>query len=107
MSRSYERRLLEYLRHYREVGSEVKRILKKFDPNVKVYVFGSVVRGRFTAASDIDILVVTNELSKKYEMMVEVYKEVEAPVEIHITTPEKYQSWYRKFIPSGEIVEID
>nr|BAJ49406.1 DNA polymerase beta domain protein region [Candidatus Caldarchaeum subterraneum] len=106
MSRSYEERLLEYMRRYREVGAEVKRILRKIDPDVRVFVFGSVVRGRYTAASDIDILVVTDDLSKKYEMMVEVYRSVEAPVELHITTPQKYRSWYSRFIPLDELVEI-
>lgn len=107
LSRNYEARLLEYLRRYREVGAEVKRILKKFDPDVRVFVFGSVVRGRYTAASDIDILVVTDNLSRKYEMMVEVYKQLEAPIQLHITTPEKYRSWYSRFIPVDELVEIN
>ncbi len=104
--RRYEEKLLEHMRRFREVGAEVKHILREIDPDVREFVFGSVVRGRFTAASDIDILVVTDDLSKKYEMMVEVYRRVEAPVELHITTPEKYRSWYSRFIPVDELVEI-
>ncbi|MDJ0270719.1 MAG: nucleotidyltransferase domain-containing protein [Aigarchaeota archaeon] len=106
MSKSYEDIVLGYLKNYREVGVEVKNILRRLDPDVEVYVFGSVVRGRYTASSDIDILVVTDDLERKYEMMVEVYKRVEAPIELHIITREKFNGWYRRFIPSDEVVEI-
>ena len=106
MAKRYEDIILEYLKDYRKVGFEVKNILRRFDPDVEVYVFGSVIRGRYTASSDIDILVVTSDLAKKYEMMVEVYRRVEAPIELHITTREKFYGWYRRFIPADEIVEI-
>jgi len=74
------------LENYREVAEEVKRIVLELDPQAEVYVFGSVVRGLYTASSDIDILVITRNIDKKYEIMVEVYKRVEAPVELHIVT---------------------
>jgi len=106
MSRSYENTILEYLRNYMKVASEVKEIIKGIDSNAKVYVFGSVVKGRYTATSDIDILVVTERIEEKYRMMVEVYKRIKAPVELHITTPKKFASWYRRFIKSEEIVEV-
>jgi len=43
LSREYERELLNYLKNYMRVAQEVKGILKAIDPQVKVYVFGSVV----------------------------------------------------------------
>lgn len=92
MLRRYEDRLLDYLKNYLEVGRKVKRMLSSIDPNVRVYIFGSVVKGFITALSDTDILVVTENIDMKYEMMVSVYTEVEAPVELHITTPEKFSS---------------
>jgi predicted nucleotidyltransferase len=52
----------------------VKDIVLKLDPKAKVYVFGSVVRGDYTASSDIDILVVTSDIKLKYELMVAVYR---------------------------------
>ena len=75
MSNQY-RSNLDYLRNYRSVAGKVKEIVVRIDPNAKVYVFGSVVRGRYTAFSDIDILVVTEKISLKYDMMVAVYKEL-------------------------------
>jgi len=106
LSREYERELLNYLKNYMEVAREVKGILKTIDPQVKVYVFGSVVRGKFTAASDIDILAVTEAIEKKKEMIVEVYKKMKAPVELHVTSPNKFETWYMKFINANEIVEV-
>lgn len=106
MSRRYEDTLLNYLRNYLGVGREVKRILSSIDPNVRVYIFGSVVKGYITALSDIDILVVTENIDMKYEMMVRVYREVEAPIELHITTPGKFSSWYMRFISPNEIIEV-
>lgn len=56
---------LEYLRNYREVAKKVGSMVERFDPEARVYVFGSVVRGNYTAASDIDILVVTTKIKLK------------------------------------------
>lgn len=62
------------MRNYREVAKKVGSIVERFDPEARVYVFGSVVRGNYTAASDIDILVVTTKINLKYELMVAVYR---------------------------------
>jgi predicted nucleotidyltransferase len=37
-----------------------------------------------TASSDIDVLVVTQRLEHKYEMMVAVYQRLDAPIELHV-----------------------
>lgn len=98
--------MLDKLRNYREVAGKVKEVVKKFDPEARVFVFGSVVKGRYTAASDIDVLVVTSKTEKKYEMIVEVYKSVDAPVELHVTTQEKLNNWYMRFIEPRELEEV-
>jgi predicted nucleotidyltransferase len=87
-------------------STRVKSIIRRFDPNARVYVFGSVVRGEYTALSDIDILAVISNLDLKYNIMVTVYSEVNAPVELHIVTPELYENWYERFIKPEEIIEI-
>ncbi|MCC6034401.1 MAG: nucleotidyltransferase domain-containing protein [Desulfurococcaceae archaeon] len=55
-------------------------------------MFGSVVRGEYTALSDIDILAAISNLDLKYNIMVTVYSEVNAPVELHIVTLELYEN---------------
>ena len=93
-------------REYIKVARRVKGIVHSIDPDAKVYVFGSVVRGEATAMSDIDILVVTKMIERKYEMMVKVYKAVEEPVELHIVTEDLLERWYKRFIPVEELIEI-
>jgi predicted nucleotidyltransferase len=79
---------LEYLKNYLVVAERVKEIVKLLDPSAKIYVFGSVVRGLCTAFSDIDILIVTENVNLKYDMMVAVYRElIDAPIQLHVVTP--------------------
>lgn len=56
--------------------------------------------------SDIDIIVIIRDLGKKYEIMAQVYRGVEAPIELHVVTEELFEKWYRKFIEPNEIIEI-
>lgn len=81
---------LYYLKNYMEVVHEVRDIIRKIDPDARVYVFGSLVRGKFTASSDIDLIVVTEKVERKYEMMVRVYKASEAPIKLHVVTPKGF-----------------
>jgi len=61
---------LDYLKNYLVVAERVKEIMKLLDPSAKIYVSGSVVRGLYTASSDIDILVITENVNLKYDIMV-------------------------------------
>jgi len=83
---------LEYLKSYRAVAERVKEIVKSLDPSAKTYVFGSVVRGLYTASSDIDILIVTENINLKYDIIVAVYRElIDAPIQLHVVTPGLYE----------------
>ncbi|MGC8937272.1 MAG: nucleotidyltransferase domain-containing protein [Candidatus Methanomethylicaceae archaeon] len=89
-----------------DLASSVKRLINSIDPTAKVYLFGSTVRGRHVPFSDIDILVITSKIDKKYDMIVKVYKEIQAPVELHVITNDLYEKWYKRFIPAEELIEI-
>lgn len=106
MSKPYELRVLEYLKSFREVAERVKEIARAIDPRVRVFVFGSTVRGRYTALSDIDVLVVVESLDKKYEIMTKVYREIEAPIELHVVTNELFEKWYKKFLDPSEVIQV-
>ncbi len=105
MSSGYEVRVLQYLRDYMRVAKHVKEVVKRVDPEARVFVFGSAVTGKYTGASDIDILVITKELRRKYDIMVEVYRSTEAPVELHVVTEEQFLRWYKRFV-GDSIVEV-
>ncbi|MEM0050087.1 MAG: nucleotidyltransferase domain-containing protein [Candidatus Bathyarchaeia archaeon] len=96
----------EEYRNYLKVVKKVKEIVHNIDPNARIFVFGSVIRGTATAISDIDILVVTKMIERKYDIMVKVYKAVEENVELHVVTEEVLERWYRRFIPDKELIEV-
>lgn len=94
------------LERHAELLKKVKQLVREVDPKARVYLFGSVVRGEATAASDIDILVVTELFARRHDMMVKVYKAVEEPVELHFATEDMLNKWYKRFIPQNELVEV-
>ncbi len=90
---------LEALRKYREVAEKVKEAARKIVGDAKVYVFGSALTGRYTAASDIDILIVADIGKEETTLLkAEIYKTVDAPVEIHVATQEQFERWYKRYI---------
>jgi predicted nucleotidyltransferase len=99
------RRALEALRRCREVAERAKEAAKRVAKDARVYVFGSVLTGRYTAASDIDILIVADigrDVADR--LKAEIYRSVDAPVEVHVATPEQFERWYRRFVDRLEEV---
>jgi len=96
------RETLEYLRKYREIAVAVKEIAKGDYEGVKAYVFGSTVKGEFTASSDIDILLVLNEVDKEEatELKAKILRRMgfRVPLQIHVATQSEFEEWYLKFI---------
>ncbi len=100
------RRALEQLGRYREIAKAVKGIVEGHWSDAKVYAFGSALEGRYTAASDIDILVVVDGVDREEAQRVkaEVYGAVDAPIELHVASSDEFERWHRRFI--GELEEI-
>jgi predicted nucleotidyltransferase len=106
MSEQYARsgrKALADLRDYRRIAATVKGLAKAVDPEAEVYVFGSAVRGDFTASSDIDILIVSERKELEDEMKLSIYRKVDAPIEVHFSTPAQFGGWYRRFIRDDEM----
>lgn len=101
------RRTLEALRNFMEVGRKVKKMVQEFWPNARVYVFGSSVRGRYTASSDIDILIVEDvDYEEASRVKAKIYMKLDYPVEIHVATRKQFANWYMRFIEEGGILEV-
>ncbi|MEM0329532.1 MAG: nucleotidyltransferase domain-containing protein [Nitrososphaerota archaeon] len=101
------KKILGYLRDYRRVAEAVKRIAMERCRNVRVLVFGSVVDGKATALSDIDVLVICDlGAEERVELKAEIRRRLgyDVPVELHIVSEEEYQDWYRRFM--GKFEEI-
>lgn len=80
--------------HMEERLEVVKRIAKETDADCRVYLFGSVARGRHNVASDIDILIVSE--GDKYALLSKLEKAgIEFPFELHIRNTEESKPYFR------------
>ena len=84
-------------------AKKIKAVIRKHDPQAKILLFGSVVKGYMRPDSDIDVLVITKLAEKvddRLRLRREIAKEIGdlTPFEIHIITPNEYKDWYQKFI---------
>jgi predicted nucleotidyltransferase len=94
-----------YIKNVKKYLQIIKKRAKKIlGEDTRVYLFGSFLKGNFGPNSDIDILVVSSrapvESGKKSEILVHLKRGFSAynPFEIHLTTPEIFENWYKKFI---------
>lgn len=55
----YSHAYYKALGKWRELARRAASLIRKRYPDARVYVYGSVVEGRYTAASDLDLLVLT------------------------------------------------
>jgi predicted nucleotidyltransferase len=92
-----------------ELLSDVKEQVLKLFPGAEVYLFGSVARGRYTAASDIDILVLTDvtdwELVDRAKAKLRRMF-IDTPVELHVVDRTMFEKWYKRFIGEDELIKI-
>ena len=100
-------RALRHLKSYRKIARRIKRIVTEKCGDAKVLVFGSVVEGKVTALSDIDILVICDlDEDERVRLKSEIYRKLgyDLPIELHIASEKEFQGWYRRFI--GKFEEI-
>lgn len=105
----YAVKMENVLTNLRNVLSSIKRDILECAPSAKVYLFGSIARGKYTAASDIDILIVVSKIEEidVYKLKLLIKKKyLGYPIEIHIVDREMVEKWYTRFIEREEMVEI-
>ena len=100
----------KYFKNPQEYAFLIKKRAKEILGEVKVYLFGSVIKGNWTPDSDIDVLVVSDNFDdqKGGEIKAKLLEAVGffSPFEIHLVTKKVFENWYKKFIKEGEILEI-
>ena len=72
-----------------------------------MYVFGSIIEGRTAASSDIDILIIVDNISREdaYKLKAKIYKLIDAPIELHIASTKEFEGWYKRFIKRLKRIE--
>jgi len=93
----------KYFRDFIKYAEKVKEVVKKRDPDARIMLFGSAVKGKLRPDSDIDLLIITNiaeKLDYRIRLRMEIMKILEEgnPFEIHIITGEEYENWYKRLI---------
>jgi len=108
-----------YFENIGRVVDVIKGVLDERFQRYEVYLFGSVAEGDYTMASDIDILVVSDDtpkrVSERSEILARIYGALglDAPVEVHLVDREGFE-WYKRFMgryvrlyPSGSVEALE
>uniref|UniRef100_A0A7V5XHX1 Nucleotidyltransferase domain-containing protein n=1 Tax=Thermodesulfobacterium geofontis TaxID=1295609 RepID=A0A7V5XHX1_9BACT len=102
----------EYFENYLEWGKKIKEIAcELLGEDVRVIIFGSIVKGEWTPVSDIDVLILSDRFSKSWEenrwIRTEIKKRIGpiSPFQIHLATPEEFKTWWGNFI-KADYLEI-
>lgn len=101
----YRKKLEVHLRTIKKVAEE------HFGTDVRVYLFGSVLRGDYRPQSDIDVAVVLRRrpsVEERIAFRCKIREELGLfhPFEIHIVSEDDWKRWYGRFL-KGEWREVD
>jgi predicted nucleotidyltransferase len=95
----------KYFENYLKICKKIKNVVNKIvkDKNLKVIVFGSVVKKTYTPLSDLDILIVSDKIKRDEYAAIRVkikesLKDFGAPIELHFANSETFEKWYKKFL---------
>ncbi|MGC8932752.1 MAG: nucleotidyltransferase domain-containing protein [Candidatus Methanodesulfokora sp.] len=104
-------RRAEMVRNWREHARAIAEAARSVLPGSKIYVFGSVVRGESTGGSDVDILIVSNEVPEsnleRARMKVMIEERLGLPLyhpfELHLVKEEEAKLYFKRI---KEFVEL-
>lgn len=110
MSKGFEvyiesgRKALTQLDNYVEIAKTVKKVVAEVWSSAKVYAFGSVVKGKYTAMSDIDMLIVVDGVSREeaHRVKAMIHRSIEAPIELQVIFNDDFNHWYKRFVDKLE-----
>ncbi|MCX7716148.1 MAG: nucleotidyltransferase domain-containing protein, partial [Endomicrobia bacterium] len=81
-------------------AKKIKAVAENLIGPVKVIIFGSVVKKNYTPLSDIDVLVISENLSADWKknrfVRTEIKKSIDvfSPFQLHLVRPEEFENWY-------------
>lgn len=96
---SKERR--KYFQNYKHYARLIKDAVNLKD--VEVIVFGSILKGEYTMASDIDILIISDNIPQGLDERARILCKINDvlgylhPFELHLVT-KKESEWYKKLV---------
>ena len=97
-----EKYFKNYILWCKKIKRKAKKVLK--DDNIKVLVFGSIIKKQWGPNSDIDVLIISEKIGNNWEDIIRIKTEIKksvglfSPFQLHLATPQEYNEWYKKFI---------
>jgi predicted nucleotidyltransferase len=96
---------IEMVKNWKEYVTKIAEAAKSILPDSEIYVFGSVVKGDAIGGSDVDILIISEGVSKSNLERAKIKVKIEEllnlpsyhPFEIHLVNKEEGE-WYLKRI---------
>jgi predicted nucleotidyltransferase len=102
----------KYFKNWRFYLKKIKRSAEKIlSKKTKVFLFGSFVKRDFGPQSDIDVLIVSENLPEDFDERAKIRTKIKSkvgifsPFQLHLAKPEEFKDWYKKFI-KRDFVEI-
>ena len=97
-----------YFEGYLDYAKAIKEKAGKILGEVRVLVFGSIIGRRYSPDSDIDILVISDNIPDSVlagtKIKLQLTKDfISSPFQIHLVTPEQYAGWYKNFIKKNYV----
>lgn len=99
----------KYFKDFRAYCEIIKKKAEEIIGEIRVVVFGSVVRGDFTPNSDIDILIISDNLPESMEERLKIKTAVKSslgrlnPFQLHLVTTKEFEEYYKPFVKKDYI----
>jgi len=94
----------KYFENYKIYCQKIKEIAESILGEVKVLVFGSIIKNEYQPTSDIDVLIVSGDLPYNFDERAKIRTKIKSeidpfsPFQIHLSTPEEFDNWYKNFL---------
>ncbi len=94
----------KYFKNYKFYCQILRERAEKIMGESRIIVFGSVVRGDFTPDSDIDVLIISDNLPESYEERLKIKAKLKSsmarlnPFQLHLATQKEFEEHYKPFI---------
>jgi hypothetical protein len=99
-----------YFKDYRFYCQRIKKRAESILGPVRVLVFGSIIRGEAAPGSDIDVLVISENLPDDHDERGKIKSEIKraagslSPFQIHLVTKDEYIRWYQPFVKEFDTI---
>lgn len=95
----------QYFNNIDFYAQKIKRMAQEIlGEETKVFLFGSILKKTWTVGSDIDILIISDNLPDNFDKRNEIRTKIKSkispfsPFQIHLVTNEEFEKWYKNFV---------